>query len=298
MTYDEMIRLYAKYKTFDTCATVLKVNRKSFSKYWYAKGLPNPRLIPKMDYSSELEKYKIAVCGDLHLGSNQQQPTAFLNFIDQVSREEIKTLIILGDLVEGLMKRDGSVHNRFLHSIDDIYEYTQNIFNKFVDNFDRILIIEGNHDATLNGRCDGFDLCHHMAMDYKNIEYESGPNNMILPVIIDGGARAILYHGSGNCSKNLTMRTRNKTIDFMNMFNQFDILLAAHCHRSSFDIWLHKYGVSVGCFQSTTHYLAMKGMAPQIQGTVLSYNIGDDGKVKNMIPIPYNYDDKIIMDDF
>jgi 3',5'-cyclic AMP phosphodiesterase CpdA len=298
MTYDEMIRLYANYKTFDNCAVYLGVNRKTFAARWYDKGLPNPVIIKKSKYNNELDKYKVAICGDLHLGSKQQQVSLFLDFIDEVKKQNIETLVILGDLVEGLMKRDGSVHSRFLHSIDEIYKYTYDIFSMFADDFNRVLLIEGNHDATLNGRCDGFDLCHHLAGDFLNIEYRKEPLDNVYPVTLDGGAKAILYHGSGGCGKNLTTRTRAKTIDFTNIVNEFDMILCAHCHRTSFDIWLQKYGISVGSFQGITKYFADMGLAPNVQGDILSYNIGKRGKVLNLVRTPYNYDDRLKIKDW
>ncbi len=292
----DLLEMYARLGTFDKCANAIGVNRKTWAKYWYENALPTPTCINKTDY--EPNKYRVAVCGDLHFGSKQAQPTLFLEFVDKMFNEEIKTLIILGDIVEGLSKRDGSVHHRFLHSIDNIYDYTAEKFDQFADNFEKIHIIEGNHDATLNKRDDGFDLCRHLSDDFRTIHYHPTPISSINPVTIDGGVHAIMYHGSGNCTKNLTQRTRTKTIDFLNMGREFSCLLAAHCHRSSFDKWLNVYGISVGCFQTITDYLATKGMVPEIGGTVLEYNINRKGKICNLIPIQYNYDDKIIEHDY
>jgi UDP-2,3-diacylglucosamine pyrophosphatase LpxH len=286
MTYDEMIRLYAKYKTFDTCATVLKVNRKSFSKYWYDKGLPNPRLIPKMDYSNELEKYKIAVISDMHWGSKFQRMDAFNLFIEEVRKREIDTLLCAGDTIEGLMKRQGAEKERFLHSIDDIMEY---VIEHYPEGFKNNILINGNHCNSLNGKGDGFDFAMNLCRARSDLKCISDPAKMVTPFEIDGGARVVLYHGVGACSQNLTTRTRNISAKLLNSCTSWDMLIAGHCHSSSIDRWLGKWMFSLDCFEDTTPYLAHKMLVPRIGGLILNYSINENGQVCNVIPENINY---------
>ena len=138
MNQDQLLRLYARYKTFDKCAIAIGVNRNTFSAYWYDAKMPNPKFIQKIEY--EMDTYKLAACSDLHLGSKQQCLTPFCDFIQTVMDQDIKTLVIPGDICEGLMPRPGHAQVRFLHSIDDIYNYVYNVFADFADSFDEIAI--------------------------------------------------------------------------------------------------------------------------------------------------------------
>jgi UDP-2,3-diacylglucosamine pyrophosphatase LpxH len=294
LTKEEMLQLYGHYGTFNTCSVMVGCDRKTFSRYWHEFNLPNPASLPPFEKKSDSEIYEFLAASDLHLGSNQQQATAFLNFVSIAPDNNIKDLVIPGDIIEGLSKRDGSVQSRFLHTIDTIYDYTCSIFNKFADNFNNIYIITGNHDETLNRRDDGFDICEHLSKDFKPVKYEKSPVDVVKPILLPGGAHAILFHGDGGCSCNLVSRTRSKTIDFINMNEDFDFLLCGHCHRSSYDFWLQKHGISLGSFQSLTDFLARKGKMPQVQGQRIQYQIDKRGKVCNLVNIPYNYDDKLI----
>jgi predicted phosphodiesterase len=289
---DDLLEAYRLHDTFDRAAVALGINRKSFSRYWYENDLPNPSTIPKEDFNNT---YKIACAGDTHLGSKQQQRTHFLNFAQSALDSGVKTLVMVGDICEGLMKRPSAVHDRFLHSIDDIYGYVVDTFDEFAGEYEKIHIISGNHDASIGHRNEGFDICTHLSNEFGNINYVTAPEEMIKPVVLDGGMRAILYHGFGNCTKNLVTRTRGKTIDFMNERQDWDMLFCGHCHRFSSDIWLRRHGYSLGGFQATTHFLATIGKTPDIRGDIIMYDV-KKGVVKNVLDIPYIYDEAISHD--
>lgn len=156
----------------------------------------------------------------------------------------------------------------------------------------------GNHDESLNRRAHGFNLCSNLARDFASIQYDDDPAKIINPVTLDGGIKAILYHGRGGCSKNLVSRSRNKLIDYMNYTKDIDLLFLGHCHRFSSDYWLGTHCFSLGCFQSTTHFLADMGKIPQVRGEIIQYKIDTKGTMRSVIDIPYCYDDQIKRNDF
>ena len=293
---ETLLRLYKQLKTFDKCAIHLGMNRKTFARIWYDSGLPSPKNLPKNDIEPEI--YKVAACSDMHFGSKQQALTPFLSYIQEVLAQDIRTMVIPGDICEGLMPRQGHEQLRFLHSIDEIYNYVYNIFSEFADQLENIYLIQGNHDESLNRRAHGFNLCSNLARDFSSIHYNDDPAKIIDPVTLDGGIKAILYHGRGGCSKNLVSRSRNKLIDYMNYTKDIDLLFLGHCHRFSSDYWLGTHCFSLGCFQSTTHFLADMGKIPQVRGEIIQYKIDTKGTMRSVIDIPYCYDDQIKKDDF
>ena len=293
---ETLLRTYKRYKTFDRCAVRLGMKRKAFSKIWYEAGLPSPKSIPKHDIEPEV--YKIAACSDMHFGSKQQALTPFLTFIQEVLDQNVRTLVIPGDICEGLMPRQGHEQVRFLHSIDEIYNYVYNIFAEFADQFENVFVINGNHCESLNRRANGFNLCSNLARDFNSVQYDDDPAELINPVTLDGGIKAILYHGNGGCAKNLVSRSRSKLIDYMNYSTDLDLFLLGHCHRFSSDFWLGKYCFNLGCFQSTTHFLADMGKVPQIRGEIIQYQIDTHGTMRKVIDIPYCYDEQVKKDDW
>lgn len=290
-----MLRLYAKYRTFDKCAFFTGCNRKTWSKYWYDNNLPNPRVtkISDLHQENDGENYKIAVISDLHLGSREQQLTSLYSFVDTVSEQDISTLLICGDIVEGLMPRQGASQSRFLHGIDDIFEYTTSVFDYFVDRFSLIGIINGNHDNSLNGRSYGFDISYNLSQIYSNIYYNKEPEDGMNPMAIDGGIKVVMHHGVGGCAQNLSTRTRNLSAKYLNYSSDWDFLFAGHCHGTSEDYWLGKWTWSCGCFQSITPYLVSKLLVPRVEGMVISYDVTDSGSVSNVQKTSYNYDNQI-----
>jgi predicted phosphodiesterase len=292
-----MIKLYGKFGTFDKCAVQVGCNRKTFAKYWYENELPNPMFIPKKE-EVKLETYKIGVCSDMHWGSKEQQKSAFLDYINVLKNNNVKTLLICGDVIEGLMPREGAALGRFLHGIDEIFDYTCGIFNEFADDFDKIVLIGGNHDNSLNGRSYGFDIIGNLSDTYGSIEYNREPEDGMKPVEIDGGLKVVMHHGVGGCAQNLTTRTRNLTAKYMNYSDDWSFLFAGHCHGVSEDYWLGKYAYSVGCFQAITSYLASKLLTPSVEGMILSYQVNDNGKPCNILKNPYKYNDRLKIKDW
>ena len=295
----DLLQLYEHYETADICAAMLGINRKTFSRYWRDLNLPQFDSIPKST-RTDGETYEILACSDFHLGSNEQQPTALLDFLQMGIDNNIQTLLIPGDIIEGIMKRPGADQTRFLHTIDKIYDYTASVFSKFADQYDNIWIVAGNHDATLSTRDDGFDILHHLAREFKTINYLETPNEVVKPVIIDGGVSAVLFHGDSACPCNLAARTRNITTNCINAGHRnLDFIFAGHCHKATppQDFWLQVTSFSLGCFQSITSYLARKNLTPMVQGQRISYQTNKKGEAINIINTPYNYDSELKLND-
>lgn len=273
-------------------AKALHIPYSSFKELWHAR-FDKPKSTPEKG-----EVFKVAAVSDTHIGSIYQQKTAFLDFMEECCIRDVRTLLFPGDVIDGLMGRPEHVHERFLHGIDPIFDYTCEFFDQWIDQFDYVYLQEGNHDATLGRRNYNFNLCHNLSKEYRNVIYSRNPDDLIASYQIDGKIKVILHHGSGNCSQNLVNRTRTATTRFINMRKDFDLLLCGHCHNKSSDYWLGKYAFSLGCFQAITPYLAQKPLIPLVEGGIISYSVDGNGEMTNVIYEPFNYDDRIKKDDY
>lgn len=296
LTPDEMLKVYTTFKTFSQCAFKFGCSRRTWARRWYDSGLPNPRFVHLSPDRDDETRYQVGLISDLHLGSKQQQLSALLDFMRILCENDVHDLVICGDIIEGIMPRPGAEHGRFLHSIDEYFEYTVSVFDKFVDNFNNISLVNGNHDQSINSRSLGFNFASNLSSYYKLIVYKG--DESIETYDLPGGAKAIMHHGTGGCSANLTSRTRNIAIKYLNYNSNWDFLICGHCHRSSADYWVGKHAFSCGCFQSITDYLASKLLVPTVEGSILSYTMSDKHKPVDVRNIIYNYDDKLKFKDW
>lgn len=285
LSAEEMIEIYRKAGSFERAAKDRNTTVETFKKYWYRLGLPNPRNLKKSsvkgehihccrcDTNTDKNEYKIAVISDLHFGSNFHEEDKFRKFIKECNRRNINTLICCGDMIEGLMKRQGHEQERFLHTVDDIMDYA---IENYPDGFDTNIIINGNHENSLKERGDGFNFVKNFIKHRKDV---IGSDDVsLIPSIfeIDGGIRVAVHHGHGTCSRNLVNRTRDITIKMSEHRTDWDILLCGHCHRFSSDYWMGKYAFSIGTFQGITPFLASKMLIPHIGGLFIQYTIDED----------------------
>lgn len=263
----------------DAAAIHLNINRKSFSKYWRNAGLPDTKSLPKVN-QDPMKIYEIAIISDMHWGSNYQMMDEFDLFIEEVRLRGIQTLLCCGDSIEGLMKRAGAEKERFLHTTDDIMEYIE---EHYPDGFKNNILINGNHCLSLDEKGDGFNFARNLCKARPDLKCVTNPSKMAEPIEIDGGAKAILFHGSGNCSQNLTVRTRNITERLLSSGVDFSFGFFGHCHSSSSDYYLGKWAFSCDCFQSMSPYLAQKMLVPRIGGLILKYGVNKEKEVCNVI---------------
>jgi predicted phosphodiesterase len=297
LTKADILDVYqaAKYNK-KQAAKLLHMSGNDFKKLWEKKvdGVVNRS---PDEYNKH---YKIAAISDLHLGSNYQQLTSLFDFMEECQQRDITTLLIAGDICDGLMARANHVTDRFLHNIDDICEYTYEIFDRFIDQFKHVYIQEGNHDVTLKRHMAGFDLCRELERRYSNVVYIQ--NSSVSPpvYIIDGKIKAVLYHGSGNCNKGLVDRTRLITAKLSKQRLDYDLLIAGHCHGRSFDYWSGKYALSVGCWQAPTPNFEMnpKMSIPTIGGYIIDYQVNYHGDMYNVDPRFFGYNKKIRKSDY
>jgi predicted phosphodiesterase len=286
---DDLLEAYRLHGTFDRAAVALGINRKSFSRYWYENELPDPSTIMKEEHPKS-ETYTVAAISDMHWGSIYQNMDAFQSFIDEVKSRNIQTLLCCGDTVDGLLKRPNAENERFLHSIDDIMEYAIKYYPR---GFKNNILINGNHCASLDIKGDGFNFARNLCRARTDLKCVVNPSMLAEPIVVEGGAKMVLYHGAGACSGNLTTRTRSLVTKLVNHNVPFDIACAGHCHSSSSDYYLGKWAFSLDCFENMTPYLATKMLVPYIGGLILTYEVNEYGRVTKVIPENIRYDEVI-----
>ncbi len=238
----------------------------------------------------EPEKYVIGVISDTHWCSHYSDIESYEAFMKVCKDREVPTLIHCGDISEGLMPRKGAVHDRFIHDIDSMLDYCVERFKPFVDQFDRVYVVQGNHDESLGSRCEGFDLCHNLGKEFSRMVYRKELAGKVEVYQLKGGLKTLIHHGWGNCSANLTNRTRGIVTRAITGHTDFDILFAGHCHSYSYDRYLGKHAYSVGAFQKITPFLATKPLMPMIEGYIFTYTMRPDGHLGTIVQETFNYD--------
>jgi predicted phosphodiesterase len=280
VTRESLLEALHKTGSKRKAAKLLGMPKTTYQDYWN-------RMV---DSDDEPDEHLMAVASDTHWGSKYSDVDSFDDFISQCKARQVPTLIHCGDLVEGLMPRESASHERFLHDVDAIMDYCIERFNTFADDFDRIYIVMGNHDDSLGRRAQGFDLCYNLAKQFKRVVYKKDLDNHIDVYSLKGGLRTVLLHGYGNCSSNLTSRTRGMTARLMSAKVEFDVLFAGHCHSRSVDYYLGKNAYSCGAFQKLTPYLATKPLTPMLEGYIFKYTTLPDGSLEKIIQEVINYD--------
>lgn len=225
--------------------------------------------------------YQVAVISDLHFGSVYQALTPLRKFVEICHERGVETLLCAGDVIEGLMPRNGHKNERFIHTIDDFEEYCA---DNYPDGFRRSYFIAGNHDASLGRRLDGYDIGDNLVKDRPDLTYLKDDPSLPPVIEIDGGVYVQLFHGNGGCTYARTNRMMSRCNSMLGMKRQFDILISGHCHHSSF-IPNHAGVTLVGmpAFQYVTPYLAGKGLISECGGLILSYTV-EKGRIKHMVP--------------
>jgi len=234
---------------------------------------------PAGRYSSQNDIHTIAVISDLHFGSLYQQPTRLREFLDYaMNTRQCEMILCAGDLSDGLKMREYHDLEVFLHSTDDIVEY---IVSEYPDYGCKTRFVTGNHDNSL-WKLAGFDLGKALEKERSDFQF-CGYSKA--DVTVPGGVRVRLYHGTGGCGQNRSMRIQKQSLRALEECLAIGaeppkMFLAGHCHQEAL---IHDfYGMfimSLPCFQGQTPYLVERGMISQLGGVVLEYRIDGHGLV-------------------
>ncbi len=221
--------------------------------------------------------HRVAVISDMHFGSIYQQPTRLGEFLDFAIHDRgCEMILCAGDVSDGLKMREGHETEVFLQSTDDIINY---ILEVYPDTGKRTAFITGNHDHSIWKRS-GVDIGESLGRARNDLQYCGYTS---ADIVIPGGARVRLYHGSGGCGQNRSMRIQKRSVQALEECLSSgrappEMFLAGHCH---YEAVVHSYYnmfiMSLPSFQMQTPYLREHGMIPQVGGVVLEYMADGEG---------------------
>ena len=279
-TYDQfdLLRIYARVQNFSDAARLVKVSRQTWCQKWYESGLPSPKTTRINNIESNLPQYSVAVISDLHWGSIYQQKTIFDSFIQDCKERDIVTLINLGDSIDGLMSRPNHEQSRFLHSISDYEEY-------FLENypvFDNNILINGNHDISLQKEQYNYNFAEEMALKRSDLTYLKQGSVIEGP----GNVKFCLHHGGGSCEswdQSRNKRMKNRILQLMSEGSCADIYLMGHCH-SAYVIpsYMNSTIIGTGCFCAPDSVTVKKFGGVDVAGLILGYQINEVGQPVNL----------------
>ncbi len=231
------------------------------------------RYIPKSDL------HRVAVISDLHFGSIYQQITRLREFLNYaINDKQCEMILCAGDLSDGLKMREHHEFEIFLHTADDIIDY---IATEYPVTGCENSFITGNHDNSLWKQA-GIEIGKALAKarsDFRFCGYTKAD------ITIPGGVAVRLYHGSGGCGENRSLRIQKQSLKALEECLAIgrkppEIFLAGHCH---YEAVIHNYYnmfiMSLPCFQGLTPYLMERGMISQVGGVVLEYLADGQGLI-------------------
>ncbi|NHJ85457.1 MAG: DNA-directed DNA polymerase II small subunit [Asgard group archaeon] len=255
--------------------------------------------IPMLSSTKKIaDNISVCMTSDLHIGSKEFLEDSFNNFIDflngriddpyqQTLAEQIKYLIINGDLVEGIGIYPKQEEDLIITDIYDQYKHAAEILAK-VPKWIHIIIVSGNHDAcrlALPQPAIGKEYASKL-WEMENVTLLSNPSTVNIH-----GKIFLIYHGNSfedvsSLTPGLSMNDPNgpmiHTLRFRHVAPTFgrrssivpslkdelviehvpDVYHTGHIHINSNTHYRGVECINSGTFQSQTDYMLSKNIIP------------------------------------
>ena len=214
------------------------------------------------------------ILSDTHIGSKYFNEANFINAIETFENSNVDFVCHVGDVTEGLSRRDGHPLEVTHYGYKDQRDYAVNLLSKIKV---PLYVISGNHDRWFlkqNGADIVEDICSRI------------PNSIFLGHdegdIITNGITIKLWHGEDGASYATSYRLQ-KIIESIDPENRPDFLIAGHDHKS---LYLpEEQGVTAlgaGSIQSQTKWMRGKRLPAKCGFWMVELTI-EDGKIKHTL---------------
>lgn len=214
-------------------------------------------------------RVRIAVIGDTHLGSQWQQLTHLNAFYRYASKRDVQAILHAGDLTDGEGVYGGHRYELFALGADDQIDYAANNYPR-ARNGAKTYLISGNHDASFMALA-GIDVVKQVCARRDDMVY-LGYGGATVEI---GGLNAYMMHPDGGVPYARSYRLQ-KIIEQLPGGDKPHVLVIGHLHITNLlPMYRNVVGLIAGCFQAQTPYLRRKGLAPDVGGWILEFNIGD-----------------------
>lgn len=183
-------------------------------------GLPR---VPIVEF--EGEEICFAAIGDLHIGSVYFVEDWFFQMLDECAKREVQRIEVVGDVTEGMSRREGHVYELTHIGFARQKEYAYQLFSCWDGPID---MIDGNHDRWFLKNANAGaniveDICQ--AIGPRACYVGSDEGNVVM-----NGAVVKLWHGEDSSSYATSYRVQ-KLIEAFSPGEKPNILLCGHTHK-------------------------------------------------------------------
>jgi len=206
-------------------------------------------------------KLPIIITGDWHIGSKVWSYQAYRQLLKDIERYRVKTLIILGDLLQGLGVYRKEAMDLAIHSIQEQVNYASELLDRIEI---PIHVCIGSHELALKGLHEvGYDALDHLARLVPNIVYHGEQIKATF-----GKKYSFLgIHGSGGLTYAASYPLQRS---WERLVEKPNIYAMGHRHRFfAFLVPPFNLLMEVGCLSRETLYVLARGITSLISWWVL-----------------------------
>jgi len=231
-------------------------------------------------YNLETEN-NIFACPILVHNSRGFSEQAFYELVDNIREENIRDLIIAGDLLQGLgvyrTEREDLTKYSIDEQVEEAIDYLREIPSKV-----RIHTIMGGHEQKIKGvHMVGFDALEAIARRLKNVNYYGYTANLEL----DRKYRVLVIHGRGGRSY-ASSYSIEKFFD--SLVEKPHILILGHFHEMDLIEKPPYYKlIKPGCLQRESIYVLSKGLTSQVGWYVIEEYSEEKAIIRSRYPKVY-----------
>ena len=305
-TKDETLVVYSDEEMFDKCDEVVEDEVIGITgtiadngEIIFGDELHFPEVSPNRVMNHSDKDVKALLISDIHLGGREFAVGKWKKFVNWVrGREDIKYMVIAGDLVDGVGVYPEQEEELSVTSVEEQYELCARSLEQFPDDM-QIIASPGNHDTPRLA-----EPQPQLKEKYK----EKFPDNVKIvgnPAMVEiEGVKIQVYHGmsikpisdsipgleltkpEGAMEKMLQKRHLNPIYggdnrlapeekDYLIMEEVPDVLHTGHVHKLGKSEHRNVKMINSGCWQKRTEYQKQKNVIPDV-GTapVLNLNTG------------------------
>lgn len=202
---------------------------------------------------------RFAAVADVHIGNTEHFEDEFCKFLEILNEEEIKTLFIAGDLIDGIKVYPGQEFEIAIVRIEDQIKKAKEELSIYKGN---IYYLAGNHEYRVH-QLTGIDV--GKILESETIHYLGSHRARIH---LDNFAVEV-WHGAGGRAYALSYKLQ-KMIDNIPPGTEPRVILAGHLHILM-HLPLYRYidAFHCGCFEGETAYTKRLGLQTTIGGWIL-----------------------------
>lgn len=231
----------------------------------------------RVDHTTTSSRLTIGVVSDTHLGSKCQQLTYLNRFYDLCVDLGIRDIYHTGDLLAGVNVYRGQRADLFLHTEDDQVTYAVEHYPRRPGV--RTHLIGGNHDLVFI-KGGGADPLKMVALQRDDINY-LGPFSAW--VRLTELCQVYMLHPDKGGSYALSYRLQ-KLVESFEGGRKPNVCLVGHWHTRCYIMPRNVHAMSCACFESQTDFERRNMLQPQVGGTMLTLDFGDDGAAQRFVP--------------